>query len=81
MVAATKAGDLGFPVTKLAVTSAIAAALLTFLSPKENASAYIRAWRILDAAAGSYELKGSATEDELLAAERTGESIIQKTDI
>jgi hypothetical protein len=54
----------------------ILTALVTFLNPNNLSKAYIRAWRVLNAACGDFQFNASTTESIMLAAEKRGEGII-----
>lgn len=82
IVAATaKGGDLREPVTWLGIVAGVATGLLTFLSAKENANAFMNAWRVLDGATTAYKFGTTLTEHDLAGALKKGEAIIQRTDV
>lgn len=66
--------------TWLAISVAIATAVLTFFKASAKANAYIQAWRLLHTECVAYQLNAEYTDKQLADAHRDGEQIIGKAD-
>ncbi len=80
VVVASKPAALEPYNSTLTLAVAVCAATVTFFKTSSKASAFITAWRIMDAACDDFRSDPTFTEAQLRKAKKTGEDIISKSD-